>query len=67
MIDRPQDDDLTLEQKIHNRFQRSPGAIAGSPDDLIDLLRQMLIFEPGEHKAASELLTHRWFRPFAAE
>jgi hypothetical protein len=58
MTNRPQDDDLMLEQKIHNRFQLSPGTIAGSPDDFIDLLRQMLVFEPGEHKMASELLTH---------
>ena len=61
MIDRPKDDDLTLEQKVHNRFRQSPGAIAGSPDDLIDLLRKTLVFEPGERKMAGELLAHRWF------
>lgn len=63
MIDRPEDDDMTLEQKIHNRFRQAPGTIPGSPEDLIDLLRQMLVFEPQKRKMAGELLTHRWFAP----
>ena len=63
MIDRPEDDDLTLEQKIHNTLRKSPDAIAGSPDDFVHLLRQMLVFEPGDRKMAGELLTHRWFEP----
>ncbi|KAL9117540.1 MAG: hypothetical protein Q9187_005922 [Circinaria calcarea] len=66
-IDPPDDPDLTLWQKVHNRFERSNPQIAGSPEDLVDLLQKMLVFEPAERQTARDLLTHRWFRSATGE
>ncbi len=67
LIDPPDDPDLTLSQKVHHRFERLGPQIAGSPEDLIDLLQKMLVFEPAERQTARELLTHRWFRSTTEE
>ena len=62
LVDPPNDPDRTLSQKVHNRFERSNPEIAGSPEDLVDLLHKMLVFEPGTRPSARELLFHRWFQ-----
>lgn len=67
LIDPPDDPDLTLSQKVHNRFERMKPKIAGTPEDLNDLLQKMLVFEPRKRQSARELLTHRWFQPTLEE
>jgi serine/threonine protein kinase len=67
LIDPTDDPDRTLSQKVHNRFERMKPQIAGSPEDLSDLLEKMRVFEPGKRRSARELLTHRWFHSTVEE